>query len=665
MMVNTRFEELKMNCSRIFLYGALMMIFTSSFGMAAESNPEKANDIASLKPAGETYQAVVPDTLDLADRAKLAINGLTGAVDPQHGYTQYFMTRFAQPEPYLIHMDYGDIICTAKWLESLPMMRIMSGSDQNLDVEQKMMADLVDRMGDDGLIYITAKEAKETPWLGKRGSYPLPDEDLSSLIHDGRAMLAMMAWYERDHDKAWLKRLEKMAAGIQKAAIVKGDYAYYPEGKIGMEFSWLRESGYKDTKEPGGESEGAEGSVLCYQGSQIRALSRWYMMSGDRKSLELAGKLVNFVTQQKFWNANDEGTNIVGAEHGHFRHPHLHARMISVRGILEYAEAADDIRLKEFVRDTYEFIRGWGIGRMGLFAQQVGNVSYVVEGCTIADMVALAIRLSDYGVGDYWDDVDQIVRNQLVEQQLINADLLEKVSRAVKDGDEKTSEMEPKLASWNQEFYGDLLKRSKPDPDDAIQRSVGLFAGAGLPTCLAYPVQLGCCSGNATNALYYAWESIVRFNNGTAQVNLLLNRASPWLDIDSWLPYEGKIVLHNKQADHISVRIPGWVEHSKLTVKINDRDFSPRWAGNFLFFDQLDHKDVITIEFPMVEQTITYTLPRERKYTLNFKGNTVVDISPREELAAAYPIYLRDDYKKDSAPMTKKTRYVADEVINW
>jgi hypothetical protein len=36
----------------------------------------------------------------------------------------------------------------------------------------------------------------------------------------------------------------------------------------------------------------------------------------------------------------------------------------------------------------------------------------------VGDMVGLGIRLSDAGLGDYWDDVDAVVRNQLVEQQL-------------------------------------------------------------------------------------------------------------------------------------------------------------------------------------------------------------------------------------------------------
>ena len=35
------------------------------------------------KPKGERYPATVPDTLDLAERAALAVNALTGAADPK------------------------------------------------------------------------------------------------------------------------------------------------------------------------------------------------------------------------------------------------------------------------------------------------------------------------------------------------------------------------------------------------------------------------------------------------------------------------------------------------------------------------------------------------------------------------------------------------------
>ena len=91
-----------------------------------------------------------------------------------------------------------------------------------------------------------------------------------------------------------------------------------------------------------------------------------------------------------------------------------------------------------------------------------------------------------------------------------------------------------------------------------------MFAAAlkndGLLTA-AHPVTYGWCSANGSIGLYYAWESITRFRNGVATVNLFLNRASSWMDVNSYLPYEGKVDLHNKEAWMALVRIPNWVEN--------------------------------------------------------------------------------------------------------
>ena len=45
-----------------------------------------------------------------------------------------------------------------------------------------------------------------------------------------------------------------------------------------------------------------------------------------------------------------------------------------------------------------------------------------------------------------------------------------------------------------------------------------------------------------------------------------------------------------------------------------------------------------------------------------FKGNTVVDIAPRQD-TGGYPIFLRDRYKNDKAPLKKKMHYVSDKQI--
>jgi hypothetical protein len=150
------------------------------------------------------------------------------------------------------------------------------------------------------------------------------------------------------------------------------------------------------------------------------------------------------------------------------------------------------------------------------------------------------------------------------------------------------------------------------------------------------------------------------------------------LDIDSYLPYEGKVAIKNKTAKSISVRIPYWVDKKSVKSTVNGKKTTPFWIENYLVFKDVSAKDVVVIEFPMIETTEQHrgNSLQSVKYTCKFKGNTLVDISPREEeendgysyyqgqgREKVYPTYRRDHLKKDKAPMKKKVRYVSPVII--
>ena len=82
----------------------------------------------------------------------------------------------------------------------------------------------------------------------------------------------------------------------------------------------------------------------------------------------------------------------------------------------------------------------------------------------------------------------------------------------------------------------------------------------------------------------------------------------------------------------------------------------------------------------MVETSETWTeTTYDQKYACEFKFNTLIDISPRSErpeltnmgsndgttfkVYKEYPIYKRDFYKQDRAPMKKMTRYVSPVIV--
>ena len=52
-----------------------------------------------------------------------------------------------------------------------------------------------------------------------------------------------------------------------------------------------------------------------------------------------------------------------------------------------------------------------------------------------------------------------------------------------------------------------------------------------------------CCTANGSQGLYYAWEGILRRRDWGAEINLWLNRRSPWVDVLSHLPHEGRLEI--------------------------------------------------------------------------------------------------------------------------
>ena len=185
---------------------------------------------------------------------------------------------------------------------------------------------------------------------------------------------------------------------------------------------------------------------------------------------------------------------------------------------------------------------------------------------------------------------------------------------------------------------------------------------------------MNCCLANGSEALYYVWDGILEWD-GKSQVtvNLLMNRQSPALDIDSYLPYEGKVVIHNRKAKNLNVRIPAWVDKKLVKVKIGSREVPNRWLSRYLLLE-VKPKQKITITFPMLTVTETYivrdfghrgtTLQSETNYEIVFKGNTAIDISPRDT-NAMFPTYLRGHYLADKAPMKEASQYTATKRIEW
>jgi len=618
-------------------------------------------------------KTMVPDTLELADRGKIAVNGVLGCLDPQAGYDPYFLTFFDVHPAYMIHWSSLVSGVLPKFLEALPLLRLMSGSDEGRDIENGMLESVINNTSDDGMIY--DRDDPNRPWNSGVG-YGVKGwrEDYANMAGNGRYLAGLTYMYQATGDEEWKRRAQKTAERMLEISVVEGERAWYPNPGLGNDFSYPRVSGWTTRQSPINPKEGAEGATMFYLYQPLRGFTRYYVLTGDERFLDISRKFLKTGQAVQFWQGLDGLSAQASFERGHFQ-GHLHGNLAAIRGVLDYALVANDQELKEWTRNCYEWVRQAGIPRLGIMAHSRQGAA--MEGCVLGDVTGLAVALSDAGMGDYWDDVEVIARNALVCGQANDLDELRRVSEEGKSRPKGA----PWGGVWDQRFQNNNAKRGalpgQEIYDHVLERSVGAFAflsGARY----AQPLRMSCCTANGNQGFYYAWEGITRRSGDTGVVNLWLNRRSPWLDVWSWLPYEGKLEVENKGMRQIAVRKPGWARSSQISCRIDGKPIAPSWIGNRMLFAGLRGNERLTIELPLAIDKASYTLvnlnhPSEPDgvYECQFKGGTAIQVV-RTELGADpedhnwYRLFRRDAMRANVAPLKPVPVYVhPQKIVKW
>src|ERR1019366_3742764 len=91
---------------------------------------------------------------------------------------------------------------------------------------------------------------------------------------------------------------------------------------------------------------------------------------------------------------------------------HGHGHGIGLISALEYGIAANDKGTLDFVKGAYEWAKSnYSSPSIGFFPEWFMPHFDVCETDTVADMVGMALKMSEFGVADYWDDADRWTRN--------------------------------------------------------------------------------------------------------------------------------------------------------------------------------------------------------------------------------------------------------------
>lgn len=601
---------------------------------------------------GERYEVVTPDTLDIQERAALAVNGLTGPTDPDKDHMLYFSANFRTNPPSMSHRASDQ--CQVKFEEALPLMRIASGSSLNNHIDPVWMESALRQIGPDGLFYWPLFPWARTPDWGvsyPSGEAPCPSAEHACVpIFCGRRIGAMTLYRLRDPSGPWDEEIRKIVNGLRSVAIERDDYAYFPQGEFYPDQPRVRDAAMP---------VGIWSSLV---GWTIQGLAQYHRVSGYEPAVDLASRLARYLVYHgRYYGPNGEFLpNYAGEDGGRVatregvqgfepgpvewkKHIHFQHHMVPLLGTLDHALAVGDREMAEFVRKAFEWAKTKGNVVVGYFPENIDHEKpQMSEMCEVAGMTGLALKLSAAALGDYWDDADRWIRNQFAEGQLLKADWAYRVA-----ADAPLTELDPVVQTG----------------DRVPERNIGAFAG--WPSANDWlgdgPGIMHCCTGNATRALYYIWEHMLSYEGGVLSVNLLLNRPSPWADVHSHVPYSGQVDIAVKKPCKLRVRIPEWTRPGDVSCTINGESRPIKWEGRYAVTGEVRAKDQVSVAFPIVERTVEVEIERH-PYSLVLRGNEVVKIDPPGKHC---PLYQRDHYRKDSTRWRKMTRFVSGQQVFW
>ena len=263
------------------------------------------------------------------------------------------------------------------------------------------------------------------------------------------------------------------------------------------------------------------------------------------------------------------------------------------------------------------------------------------EACTTTDYLELALQLAQYRDEKYWDDVERIAMNQLLEGQMLRIDFVERIPA-------KDILPVPKMETeWITTDH--VLERSLggfgiiAGPNDWLQ--MGESATPALGQRGAQTLQ--CCFGSGPRGLYDAWYYAAQEDTDTVKVNLQFSKRLPSALITSYMPGKATLEIQMTQGKKLLVRKPGWANAAQTRILLNGKEQRTRLAGTYFDLGPLQAGTTVRIEFS--DQT---TRKKEKigevEFTTVWRGNAVVEMQPVGEI---YPLYQGRDRQDGVKPL--------------
>ena len=446
-----------------------------------------------------------------------------------------------------------------------------------------------------------------------------------------RTLRALVRWYQtRPADREMLRpRIQRYLKSLDAIATIRGEdpqwgpYSGFPSDNfVGREF----------------KRDDPVGWINMRAGLMLEPVAEWAEISGDESALDLAIRFANCTM------GGHEGDRVPASARAQFRFGpngeiagHLHTKtgvLIGLAKLSRHLAAHGQMdRAKGYLRQvkrSYDWLLAPDnparSSRIGWITEVPGCAN--CETCCTADMIELAEAMAACATLDPefrdWvclhDDVESMTVNSIARAQLVFTPEFEKVLRAYW-GDaagEKLKTMRLLDGSWTAAYGpGDLSRRDVLD----------VIPG-------------GCCVYSGMRGLHAGWRDAMTFDAGQLRINYFLKRQSAHAAMTTAQPQSGEAEIVLRADAKVLLRVPAWLKPSQMILSVDARQLLAAdrldATGHYASLGPLPAGTKIRVRFPLTEHLTNETLAGVR-YTITWRGNYVVKMSPRGQFFPIYP----------------------------
>jgi hypothetical protein len=433
---------------------------------------------------------------------------------------------------------------------------------------------------------------------------------VADMFCQSRVLIGLCTWYMETGDTEIMEHLRRLVHALIQIAEYREDYAFYPRN-LYCEGTWKEGGLFYEPKDLWTVKPG-------YGGTQLEGIMKYVQLSGDGEAREFVRKYLHYFL---------EVASVVLEDGSFVGHLHSQGIVPTMIGAAMYAEATQDRPLLERCERFLRFV----FSHCSAFGWVPDGINWhTCETCAVGDVIYLAVYLSRLGQGDFWYEIERIGRNQLLENQFCDP------SRVL----------------------------AGREPVQGLAEIVhGSFASWAHPNdLLGGPDIEGCCTGGGVRAVYHILQNAVQYEaGGNITVHLLFSLSTKSLLIESYLPYEGRVVLQLHEEANLKIRIPEGIAPSDVQLFLDGNSQEPLVIGSYFALRGLHAGASLEMVFPL-ERIQKQETVAGREYCVRWKGNSVTELTPH---GTAYQTYLRATWEADTAPQTTWKYPPQGDTILW